>query len=142
MIEAFENMDVSVCHAWGMTEMSPIGTVGVLNPQQDALPMNERVDLKSKQGRRVFGVDLKIVDEDGNRLPQDGEAQGELFVRGNTIVSGYFNNPEASESSIDSEGWFGTGDVAKIEPNGMLTITGPCEGFDQIWRRVDQLYRR
>ncbi|WGI23205.1 long-chain-fatty-acid--CoA ligase [Amylibacter sp. IMCC11727] len=123
MIEAFENMDVSVCHAWGMTEMSPIGTVGVLNLEQEKLPLQDRIDLKAKQGRRVFGVDLKIVDEDGNRMPHDGVAQGELFVRGNAIVSGYFKNEEASKSSVDAEGWFGTGDVAKIEPNGMLTIT-------------------
>jgi fatty-acyl-CoA synthase len=123
MIEAFENMDVSVCHAWGMTEMSPIGTVGVLNLEQDALPMQDRIDLKAKQGRRVFGVDLKIVDEDGNRMPHDGVAQGELYVRGNAIVSGYFNNEDASKSAFDEEGWFGTGDVAKIEPSGMLTIT-------------------
>ncbi len=123
MIEAFENMDVSVCHAWGMTEMSPIGTVGVLNLEQDALPQDQRIDLKAKQGRRVFGVDLKIVDEDGNRMPHDGEAQGELYVRGNAVVSGYFKNEEASKSSVDAEGWFGTGDVAKIEPSGMLTIT-------------------
>ncbi len=123
MIEAFENMDVSVCHAWGMTEMSPIGTVGVLNLEQDALPMQERIDLKAKQGRRVFGAELKIVDEDGNRMPHDGVAQGELFVRGNAVVSGYFKNEEASKSAVDGEGWFGTGDVAKIEPSGMLTIT-------------------
>lgn len=123
MVEAFENMDVSVCHAWGMTEMSPIGTVGVLNPTQDALPMKERIDLKSKQGRRVFGVDLKIIDEDGLRLPHDGVAQGELFVRGNAIVSGYFNNEDASKGALDADGWFGTGDVAKITAEGMLTIT-------------------
>ena len=87
MIEAFENMDVSVAHAWGMTEMSPIGTVGVLNLEQENLPLSERIDLKAKQGRRVFGVDLKIVDEDGNRMPHDGVAQGELYVRGNAVVS-------------------------------------------------------
>ncbi len=123
MIEAFENMDVSVAHAWGMTEMSPIGTVGVLNLEQENLPLSERIDLKAKQGRRVFGVDLKIVDEDGNRMPHDGVAQGELYVRGNAVVSAYFKNEEASKTSIDADGWFGTGDVAKIEPNGMLTIT-------------------
>ncbi|PLS20388.1 long-chain fatty acid--CoA ligase [Neptunicoccus cionae] len=123
MIEAFEGMDVSVCHAWGMTEMSPIGTVGLLNKTQDKLPQGERIDLKAKQGRRVFGVDLKIVDEDGNRLPHDGEAQGELYVRGNTIVSGYYNNEEATKGALDADGWFGTGDVAKITSSGMLTIT-------------------
>jgi acyl-CoA synthetase (AMP-forming)/AMP-acid ligase II len=123
MIEAFENMDVSVCHAWGMTEMSPIGTVGLLNPQQDALPMAERVTLKAKQGRRVFGVELKIVDENGKVLPHDGKSQGELFVRGNTIVSGYYKNEAATKGALDADGWFGTGDVATIKPAGTLTIT-------------------
>ena len=127
MIEAFENMDVSVAHAWGMTEMSPIGTVGLLNPKQEMLPVSERIDLKAKQGRRVFGVELKIVDEDGNRMPHDGVVQGELYVRGNAVVSGYFRNEEASKSAIDMEGWFGTGDVAKIEPSGVLTITDRAE---------------
>ena len=96
MIEAFENMEVSVCHAWGMTEMSPVGTVGTLPPSMDKLSLKERVDLKTSQGRRTYGVELKIVDEDGNRLPHDGVASGELFTRGNTIVSGYFNDEEAS----------------------------------------------
>lgn len=123
MVEAFENIDVSVCHAWGMTEMSPIGSVGLLNPTQDALPLKERIDLKVKQGRRVFGVDLKIVDEDGIRLPHDGKAQGELFVRGNAVVSGYFDNEDATKGALDADGWFGTGDVAKITADGMLTIT-------------------
>lgn len=122
MIEAFEKMDVSVVHAWGMTEMSPIGSVGVLNKPHSDLPFDQRIDLKAKQGRRAYGVDFKLVDEDGNRVPHDGESQGELFVRGNTIVSGYYNNPEASAKAIDAEGWFGTGDVATVDPDGFLTI--------------------
>jgi len=123
MIKGFEDMGVNVVHAWGMTEMSPVGTTGVLSPGQDSLPGPDRIALKSRQGRRVFGVDLKIVDEAGNRLPQDGTATGELYVRGNTIVSGYFNNPQASAAALDAEGWFGTGDVASIDPDGFLTIT-------------------
>ncbi|MEP1442803.1 MAG: long-chain fatty acid--CoA ligase [Hyphomicrobiales bacterium] len=123
MIEAFESMDVSVCHAWGMTEMSPVGTVGTLTPAMDKLSLKERVDLKTSQGRRTYGVELKIVDEDGNRLPHDGVASGELFTRGNTIVSGYFNDEEASNGVFDDEGWFTTGDVASIDPDGFLRIT-------------------
>lgn len=123
LIEAFEKMGIEVCHAWGMTEMSPIGTVGVLHPPFDGLPFEERMKLKAKQGRRAFGVDLKIVDEDGVRQPHDGEATGELFVRGNTVVSGYYHNEEASASAMDAQGWFGTGDVASISPDGFLTIT-------------------
>jgi fatty-acyl-CoA synthase len=123
MIETFEKkLGVSVVHGWGMTEMSPIGTMSRLTPRELKRPVDEQLQLKSMQGRRMFGVDLKIVDEDGKRLPHDGEAFGELFVRGNGIVSGYFNNPEASRKAIDSEGWFGTGDVAKIRPDGFLVL--------------------
>ncbi len=122
MIEKFEKMDVNVNHAWGMTEMSPIGTHGVMPPEVNQLPFEERMDYKQLQGRRCFGVDLKIVDEDGNRQPHDGKAIGELYVRGNSVVSGYFNNEEASEKALDAEGWFGTGDVASINEDGFLTI--------------------
>ncbi|MEP3629180.1 MAG: AMP-binding protein, partial [Hyphomicrobiales bacterium] len=123
MIEAFESMDVSVCHAWGMTEMSPVGTVGTLPPEMHNVSLKDRVDLKTSQGRRTYGVELKIVDEDGNRLPHDGVATGELFTRGNTIVSGYFNDEEASKGVFDDEGWFTTGDVASIDSDGFLRIT-------------------
>ncbi|WP_299357038.1 long-chain fatty acid--CoA ligase [uncultured Shimia sp.] len=123
MIRDFEERGVNVCHAWGMTEMSPVGTQGNLPVHLDHLSMDEKVALKGKQGRRVFGVDLKIVDEDGVRLPHDGEAAGELYVRGNTITSGYFNNDEANADAFDADGWFGTGDVATIDTDGYLTIT-------------------
>ena len=123
LIKSFEDMGINVCHAWGMTEMSPIGTLGNLSPDQKTLSAAEQLPLKATQGRRVFGVDLKIVDENGARQPHDGKASGELFVRGSTIVSGYFNNEEASKAAIDAEGWFGTGDVATISPDGFLAIT-------------------
>ncbi|SLN68939.1 Long-chain-fatty-acid--CoA ligase [Roseivivax jejudonensis] len=122
MIEGFESAGIEVIHAWGMTEMSPVGTHGLLSAPMRELPFEEQMALKAKQGRRIFGVALKIVDEAGNRLPHDGEAAGELFVRGNTVVSGYFANAEASDAAIDAEGWFGTGDVASIDPDGFLTI--------------------
>ena len=123
MITYFESHGVNVCHAWGMTEMSPVGTQGNLPDHLEDLSVDEKVAIKSKQGRRVFGVDLKIVDEDGNRLPHDGVAAGELFVRGNTITSGYFQNEEANADAFDNEGWFGTGDVATIDRHGYLNIT-------------------
>ncbi len=123
MIAGFEEMGVEVCHAWGMTEMSPIGTQGTLPSSMEGLSLGEKLAVKSKQGRRVFGVELKIVDEDGVRLPHDGEAAGELFVRGNTITAGYFHNAEASAAAFDADGWFGTGDVATISRDGFLTIT-------------------
>ena len=122
MIKAFEELGVHVNHAWGMTEMSPLGTHGTVPPSVAALPLDQMLAYKSKQGRRVYGVELKIVDDHGKRLAQDGKAVGELFVRGNFIVSGYYNNPEASAAALDAEGWFGTGDVASIDPDGYLTI--------------------
>ena len=123
MIDTFtRDYDIEVTHGWGMTEMSPVGTLTLFRPEERAKPPMERAALSAKQGRRMFGVDLKVIDEKGNRAPPDGETSGELFVRGATIVSGYFNNPEASAKQIDGEGWFGTGDVAKITPDGWLLI--------------------
>jgi acyl-CoA synthetase (AMP-forming)/AMP-acid ligase II len=114
--------DIEVTHGWGMTEMSPIGTISLFRPEEQKLPPLERAKLSALQGRRMFGVDLKIVDDKGNRLPHDGEASGELWVRGSNVVSGYYKNPEASAKQIDSEGWFGTGDVAKITPDAWMVI--------------------
>lgn len=122
MIQKFEEMGVNVNHAWGMTEMSPIGTHGAQPPRVNALPMEEKLDIKQRQGRRCWGVDLKIVGDDGQRQPHDGKAIGELFVRGNAVVSGYFKNEDASAKAMDADGWFGTGDVASISPDGYLTI--------------------
>ncbi|MEO1106230.1 MAG: AMP-binding protein, partial [Pseudomonadota bacterium] len=123
MIEAFEAMGVTVYHAWGMTEMSPIGTTGALPPSVEEGPPEVRAQKQSVQGRRVFGVEFKIVGEAGEPLPHDGTSQGELYVRGNTIIAGYHDNPEATAAAMDAEGWFGTGDIATIDPDGYLTIT-------------------
>ena len=123
LIEAFENMDVTVIHAWGMTETSPLGTTGKLTPPYTELPREQQIKLKGKQGRKVFMVDLKITDEEGKTLPHDGKSVGNLFCRGNTIAGGYFNNEEASKAVIDKDGWFGTGDVATIDEEGFLVLT-------------------
>jgi fatty-acyl-CoA synthase len=105
-----------------MTEMSPVGTLTIKRPEEWTLPPLERAALTAKQGRRIYGVELKIIDEAGRRAPADGETSGELFVRGPAIVSGYFKNEEASARQIDAEGWFATGDVAKLTPDGWLLI--------------------
>ena len=123
LIAEFEQMDVTVVHAWGMTETSPLASTGRLTIPYTKLPQEKKIDLKMKQGRKVFGVDLKIVGDDGNELPQDGESIGNLFVRGNTIAKGYFKNQEASKAVIDKDGWFETGDVASIDSEGFLTLT-------------------
>jgi fatty-acyl-CoA synthase len=114
--------DIEVTHGWGMTEMSPVGTLSLFRPEERARSPMERAKLSARQGRRMFGVDLKVIDEKGNRAPPDGETSGELFVRGPAIVSGYFKNEEASARQIDAEGWFATGDVAKLTPDGWLLI--------------------
>ena len=123
LIEAFENMGVRVIHAWGMTETSPLGTSGRLVEPFTELPIEEQRHLQTSQGRKIFMVDLKIVDDDGKRLPEDGKSIGNLYIRGSTIAGGYFNNEEASKAAIDDEGYFGTGDVASIDQQGFLRLT-------------------
>lgn len=122
MIAAFEKMGISVNQAWGMTEMSPIGTRGLLPAGLEEAPLEEQIDAKTGAGRRLFGVEFKLVDDDGREVPQDGTSTGELYVRGNTVIGAYFENPEASEAAFDAEGWFGTGDVATVDGNGRLII--------------------
>ena len=123
IIERFmKGYDIEVYQGWGMTEMSPVGTLSLFTPEMATRPLEERMQLKALAGRKMFGVDMKIVDDDENILPEDGEAEGELLVRGNAICSGYFENPAASEAAI-TDGWFRTGDVAKIAPDGWLSIT-------------------
>ncbi|MEM7424452.1 MAG: long-chain-fatty-acid--CoA ligase [Pseudomonadota bacterium] len=122
LIEEFSAFGIEVGHGWGMTEMSPVGTLSILSPEMKQLDEPAQIDLISKQGRRMFGVDMKIVDEDGKRLPEDDEAEGELLVRGNGIAAGYYENEDASDVAV-SDGWFRTGDVARISPDGWLTLT-------------------
>ncbi|MGZ8801327.1 MAG: long-chain-fatty-acid--CoA ligase [Mycobacterium sp.] len=105
---------------WGMTETSPICVVGRLLPKHAALPPEEQQKVKLKQGRGVCGVELKIVDDDGNRLPWDGKAFGEVFVRGPWIASGYFKGEGGNK--LDAEGYFPTGDIATIDPDGYLQL--------------------
>jgi 3-(methylthio)propionyl---CoA ligase len=120
MIESFErDFGVTVVHAWGMSEMSPLGTMCRLKAKHQKLAPAEQFALKVKQGRPVFGVELKIVDGDGNALPHDGKAFGDLMVRGPWILDQYFKE----EKSALRDGWFATGDVATIDPDGYMQIT-------------------
>ncbi|MGB3721876.1 MAG: long-chain-fatty-acid--CoA ligase [Pacificimonas sp.] len=122
MIKEFKvKYDVDVIHAWGMTEMSPLGTLGSLSAEAAELPLEEQFDIKTKQGRAVFGVELKITDDDGNDLPRDGEAFGHLMVRGPWCVGEYYGGDGGHV--LDAEGWFDTGDVATIDPHGYMQIT-------------------
>jgi fatty-acyl-CoA synthase len=115
-----EKYGVHVLHAWGMTEMSPLGTVCTFKPKHLALPAAEQMVVQAKQGRAIFGVDMKIIDADGKALPHDGKASGELLVKGPWIVSQYFKG-EGGNPLVD--GWFPTGDVSTIDADGYMQIT-------------------
>ena len=120
-----ERYDVQVLHAWGMTEMSPVGTVATLKGKHDRLSLDERFAVQSTQGHAVYGVDMKIVGEDGAELPWDGKASGELLVRGPWIISTYFKAEGGDPLAKDDQGrgWFPTGDVATIDADGYMHIT-------------------
>lgn len=122
LIEALERRGIVMLHAWGMTEMSPLGTTAALKGKHLGLDDAERMAVKSKQGRPVFGVEMKVVDDKGRAQPHDGKSMGELLVRGPWIISGYFEDAEASAAAIERDGWFHTGDVATIDPDGYMQI--------------------
>ena len=122
MIAAFNDVyGVEVLHAWGMTEMSPLGTVCTLKNAHLQLNTDEKMKVRLKQGRAVFGVDMKIVDPDGTELPWDGKTSGDLLVRGPWIIDQYFK--QEGGSPLVAGGWFPTGDVGTIDPQGYLQIT-------------------
>jgi acyl-CoA synthetase (AMP-forming)/AMP-acid ligase II len=126
MIRTFqEDYGVEVLHAWGMTELSPLGTVCSLKGKHASLDSEAKLALKNKQGRVLFGIDMKIVDSDGKELPRDGKAFGDLLVRGPWILSDYYESDEASPMRPDDAGrdWFPTGDVATIDADGYMQIT-------------------
>ena len=121
MIHAFrEDYGVDVLHAWGMTEMSPLGTLCTLKNKHLELPEEAQMKIRLKQGRCVFGVDMKIVNDAGQELPHDGKTYGDLHVKGPWILSEYFKQ-EGGSPLI--EGWFPTGDVATIDEDGFMQIT-------------------
>ena len=115
-----DRLRVQVVHAWGMTEMSPLGTACTLMGKHLALPVEDQRAVLRKQGHAIYGVDMKIVDDDGSELPWDGSTYGHLLVKGPWVVSGYFRG-EGGE--VLRDGWFPTGDVATIDPDGYLGIT-------------------
>jgi fatty-acyl-CoA synthase len=122
MIERFETQfGAFVMHGWGMTEMSPLGTVGNLLPKHRGCDLQQRLDLQEKQGRAIYGVEMKIVDGAGKALPHDGVAFGHLLVRGPWITRAYFH--EESSPVLDADGFFDTGDVATIDADGYMHIT-------------------
>jgi fatty-acyl-CoA synthase len=126
MIAAFNDLyGVEVLHAWGMTEMSPLGTVCNLKNSQLGLSKAEQMQVRLKQGRTVFGVDMKIVNEAGEEQPWDGKSYGDLLVRGPWIIASYFKGEGGDPLRYDAQGrgWFPTGDVATIDAEGFMQIT-------------------
>ncbi|MDB4056533.1 long-chain fatty acid--CoA ligase [Gammaproteobacteria bacterium] len=120
MIKAFdEQHDAFLTHGWGMTEMSPLGTINTQTKKAMSLPTEERYQLQTKQGYPMFGVEIKTVDDDDKELPRNGEASGALKVKGPWIMHTYF---KAEGPAVDDEGWFDTGDVATIHPDGCMQI--------------------
>jgi len=122
ILRAFEiDYEVDVVHAWGMTETSPLGTLGTLPPHLMDADIDTRMTQKLKQGRPPFGVELKVVDDDGVEKPRDGESSGRLLVRGAAVASGYFKGDGGDV--LDENGFFDTGDVANLDQFGTMTIT-------------------
>lgn len=120
MIREFqEKHDAFVIHAWGMTEMSPMGTLNTMNPYMASLSQEERYKLQTKQGRPIFGVQIRIVDANGAPMPHDGKAFGRLQVRGPWIAKAYY---KLDDQSAWENGWFDTGDVATIDEQGYMNI--------------------
>jgi fatty-acyl-CoA synthase len=123
LIEGYEKeLGVNVCHAWGMTELSPLGTVSRLQKQHQDLPAHEGWDIKAKQGYPICGVEMRLVNDAGEELPWDGTTMGELQVRGPWVVRQYFKVEPTSEQ-FTADGWFRTGDVATISSDGYMNIT-------------------
>ncbi len=122
IIERFRrDHGVFVLHAWGMSETSPVATIGNLLPAHRDLPEEGQIDIQTRQGRPVYGIDIKITGEDGADLPMDGSVSGDLKVRGPWVTSGYFRGEGGPV--LDAEGWFATGDVAKIDAEGYVQLT-------------------
>ena len=114
-------LGTTMIHAWGMTETSPIATCGTLLAEHEGLDPAGRIDVQLRQGRAIFGCELRLADDAGNELPRDGRTVGEIQVRGPWVLSGYFKG--AGGQVVDDDGWFRTGDVASFDARGWVRIT-------------------
>jgi acyl-CoA synthetase (AMP-forming)/AMP-acid ligase II len=120
MIERLMKAGIRVSHAWGMTETSPIGTMGSPTWDWDDLPQDDQIEIVTKQGRVPFGVELRVIDKNGDVAPRDGQTEGALQIRGPWVIKRYF---KADADAVDAEQWFDTGDVSVIHPDGTMQIT-------------------
>ena len=121
IIEKLNRLGIYVLHAWGMSETSPLASIANLLGKHKDLSFEEKVDIQAKQGRAIYGVDLRIIDDNGAPLPHDGSVSGDLQVRGPWVTSGYYR--AEGGKVLDKDGWFSTGDVAKIDGDGYVIIT-------------------
>jgi fatty-acyl-CoA synthase len=121
LIEAYDKAGLNIVHAWGMTEMSPIGTISRLKAHLEDASADQQLTYRAKQGLSVPGVELRAVDGDGAEVPRDGQTMGELVVRG-PWVTGAYHNDERSSGSFTDDGWFRTGDVVTVDPEGYIEI--------------------
>ncbi len=121
LFDDLEALGIRVCHAWGMTEMSPVGTVSFIKGELDALPPEQRRAKRLKQGTFSPIVQWKVLDDDHAPIAQDGIARGELYVRGPAVAAGYFQNPAATSAAF-FDGWFKTGDIVTVDPDGYMEI--------------------
>jgi fatty-acyl-CoA synthase len=118
-----DDFGLEVIHAWGMTELSPLGTLSKLKAKHKSLPAEAQHRLLEKQGRVIYGIDMAIVGDDGTEQPWNGQATGDLVVRGQWVVNGYLGRAESPLQSIGGQDWFPTGDVASIDADGFMQIT-------------------
>jgi fatty-acyl-CoA synthase len=121
LIDAYQKLGLQILHAWGMTEMSPIGTVAAPRVELDSADASTQLDFKARQGMAVPGVEARVLDDTGKEAPWDGQTMGELVVRGPWVTASYYND-DRSATSFTSDGWFRTGDIAIMHPNGYVEI--------------------
>jgi fatty-acyl-CoA synthase len=121
LIEAYDTLGLNILHAWGMTEMSPIGTISRVRRELAAEPASVQLDYRARQGLSAPGVELRALDGEGNDVPWDGKTMGELVVRGPWVAAEYYAD-DRSGASFTADGWFRTGDVVTIQPNGYIEI--------------------
>jgi len=123
LIDAFEaDFGIEVTHGWGMTEMGPVGTLNTQSPSKATGSKDAYLELKTKQGRPLYGVEMRILDEAGDPLPHDGKNSGELQVRGAAVIKEYYKNAAITEEAFTADGWFKTGDIATIDSAGIMNI--------------------
>ncbi len=121
LIDAYDKLGLNIVHAWGMTEMSPLGTVAVARPELDDADASTQLDFRACQGMPVPGVEARVIDGDGQEVAWDGQTMGELITRGPWVAAAYYNDERSADSFTD-DGWFRTGDIVVMHPNGFVEI--------------------